>query len=389
MALELKAGQSMRDGRLRNAISAIFNFSPEEYTHKLDQRPGEGPSGLPRVLEPIDSRVAPSPLPADTCVVAVDGSHVDVSRHLPARCFLINTGVSVLTYGATPEADLFSQPRLYASEEELVIRDETGNMVQSIEGAVLSAKRAVEEIEALADVVSRLPSETPTVALLDGSLILLGLVGRGYHDFVLKELIEEGFVAALEKLRVLARDRPLAVASYVSLPNYSEVVSALRMTACAYDDPGQTFRCGLVGNGRPPCDSCVGGVLDRQVFAALLEPGERSALFSASSRIIDNHYMGHGVDFFYVNAGEEVGRVDVPSWVAEDEGSLALVHSAIVDQCARGRGYPVALMEAHEQAAVTTSDRRYFADLVERALYEERMPVYTSEKARSKRMRWL
>jgi hypothetical protein len=46
-------------------------------------------------------------------------------------------------------------------------------------------------------------------------------------------------------------------------------------------------------------------------------------------------------------------------------------------------------MEAHEQAVVTTSDRRYFVDLVEESLQDNRMAVFTSEKNRSKRLRWL
>ena len=46
-------------------------------------------------------------------------------------------------------------------------------------------------------------------------------------------------------------------------------------------------------------------------------------------------------------------------------------------------------MESHEQAVITTSDRRYFAELVEDSLQDQKMPVYTSEKNLSKRLRWL
>ena len=93
--------------------------------------------------------------------------------------------------------------------------------------------------------------------------------------------------------------------------------------------------------------------------------------------------------FFYLNVGQEMARVEIPSWVAEDETLLGLAHSLILDQCRRGPGYPIALMESHEQAVITTSDRRYFAELVEDSLQDRRMPVYTSEKNRSKRLRWL
>ncbi len=387
MAVEMRARQDHHQRRLHAALEAIWAFPLDEYAEKREQGGGDAAWNAPAVLESPGARHPEPPMPADFSVVAVDGSHIDVDRHLAARCFLINTGYAALAYGSRPEAYLGSAPRLYAREDEMVIRDPDSARQQAIEGAVLGAKRTVEEIRKLVEIVRGLSGEVPTLALLDGSLVMLGLVGSLNQDFVLRELVEEGFARALEELRELAEQRPLAVASYISLPRYSEVVRALRLMACSYAD-AEAYRCGMTGGGEP-CDRCVGGVLDREIFSRLLEPGERSAMFATSSAAVERYYMGNEIDFFYVNTGEEIGRVEVPAWVAEDESSLALAHGLIVDQCRRGHGYPVALMEAHEQAAVTGSDRRYFVDLVERALQGRDLPVYTSEKARSKRMRWL
>ena len=112
-------------------------------------------------------------------------------------------------------------------------------------------------------------------------------------------------------------------------------------------------------------------------------------MFTATSPDVDRYYRGTSLSFFYLNVGEEIARVEVPSWVAEREDSVDLTHSLLVDQCGRGHGYPVALMESHEQAVVSGSDRRHFVDLIERALQDRGLPVYTSEKVLSKRMRWL
>ena len=79
----------------------------------------------------------------------------------------------------------------------------------------------------------------------------------------------------------------------------------------------------------------------------------------------------------------------MPQWVAQEGGELELTHALILDQCRRGMGYPIAIAEAHEQAVVTGPDREEFKQLLEDALARKRLPVYTSEKARSKRMRWL
>ena len=66
--------------------------------------------------------------------------------------------------------------------------------------------------------------------------------------------------------------------------------------------------------------------------------------------------------------GNEISRVEIPEWVHSNKYLLDLTHSAIVNQCEKGRGYPVALMEAHEQAVVTNHDREEFRKIVEDAL---------------------
>ena len=58
----------------------------------------------------------------------------------------------------------------------------------------------------------------PTLFLLDGSLVLWGIAGRGYPPIVRKEILQEGLIPALESLRLLALNRKLVLAAYVSLP---------------------------------------------------------------------------------------------------------------------------------------------------------------------------
>ena len=390
MALGLRARQGERRLRLERALEAVGSFNAADYERKRLQSEATIAWAVPMVQDDPGARYAPPATPEDFCVVATNGSHIDVDRHLPARCFLMNIGVAVLNYGSQADARLFSQPQLYAQDEDLVIRDRGALLrEQAIEGAVLGAKRTVEEIKALAQVVRDLPSHVPTLALMDGSLIMLGLVGHGYRDFVLRELIEEGFVRALDDLAEMARRRPLTLASYISLPRSAEVINGLRLKVCPFEIADCGRHCGDKTAGERPCDDTTAGLLDREVFSEILTPGERSGVFTSSSTLVADHYQGHDVHFFYVNTGEEIGRVEVPSWVAEDEALLGLTHSAVVDQCRRGPGYPTALIEAHEQAVVSGADRRYFVQLVENALYDQRMPVYSSEKSRSKRIRWL
>jgi NurA-like 5'-3' nuclease len=101
------------------------------------------------------------------------------------------------------------------------------------------------------------------------------------------------------------------------------------------------------------------------------------------------HYGAQEINFFYIRLDGEVGRVEIPLWVAEDERLVELVHSTILDQCQRGLGYPVALSEAHEQAVVTGADREQFWGLVEQVLADDKMLLESSAKRQSKRARWI
>jgi hypothetical protein len=129
--------------------------------------------------------------------------------------------------------------------------------------------------------------------------------------------------------------------------------------------------------------------MDRDIFDCLLSEEERSDTFASTSSIVERHYGEHAVHFFYLNVGPEMARVEVPGWIAESQDLLNLTHALLVDQSRKGHGYPVAISEAHEQAVVTMGDREEFRLMVGEALQGHRLPVFTSQKNFSKRMKWL
>ena len=349
-----------------------------------------------RLLERMDARYQASALPADFAVVACDGSHIDVDRHASVACYLLNMGKAVLCYGSQPDAELSSEPALFAREEDLTLVDPNNrNQAERIEGILLGVRRSVREVESLADLVAGLPAGLPCLALLDGSLVLFALAGREdrlrhegrFGNFVREALLNDGLLRALDRLRELGRERPLALASYISAPRGTEVVSALRIGLCPAPDVNCDRDCRTAQDRA--CD-VLAGVRDAEVFARALGVGERSALFESRSSIVREYYSkrGHEIRFFYVRLEDEVARVEMPSWVAEDEALLALTHALLLDQCRRGLGYPVALSEAHEQAVVTGADREFFWRLVDDSLMDEGRSAQTSAKSHSKRVKW-
>ena len=388
VASNLNAQETDRVSRLERALDTLSTAEPSALEEKRKL------SRATFLIAGLNGSLAgryPSPaLPSDYTVLAVDGSHIDIDRHMAIQCYLINMGTVHIRYGRNPEARLGNEPRLYTDEDDMHILEPEGNRTQNLEGHLLGALRAVEELRELVALAKESDPDIPTLALIDGSLILWGLVGQAYPDFVRQALVDDMFLPALEELRAMARTRPLALASYVSLPRSTDVVNALRLDGrqCPYEAANCDMHCGKLRLGQRPCDA-IAGVMDRDVFGSVMDTGERSDCFASTSSIVERYYGEHAVHFFYLNVGSEMARVEVPAWVAENPELLELTHAMLVDQSRKGHGYPVAISEAHEQAVVTVGDREEFRLLVENALQGHRLPVYTSQKNFSKRMKWL
>ena len=388
MAAELAADEQEREARLERAWQLL-----RAETTDLDRLRSKIEASRTTWLvatpaERLDRRHPPPSCPSDFIVLASDGSHIDVDRHGAARCYLINLGTAILRYGNAPDAALSSHPTLYASERDLTIADPVGSGDLAVEGALLAAKRSVEECRALLDLCRGLPPDLPAVALLDGSLILWGLAGQAQPEYVREELLERGLLQALDALRDLGSQRTLALASYISFPRSTDVVNLLRLLLCPHEVADCDRFCPRSLSTQPrPCDA-VAAVSDRALFGRLLQPGERSAAFVSSSSVVRKHYREHEVRFCYLNVGDELARVEFPRWV-EERGLLDLAHAVLLEQCHLGQGYPVALSEAHEKAVLTAADREQFQQLVEAALAGRRLSVSTSAKSRSKRTRWV
>jgi hypothetical protein len=387
MVARLKAGGRERQKRLQNALSVLNDKSLD--SEKLGKKIEASQTTwlVAGLVDGLGKRYKAPPLPPDFSVIATDGSNIDVDRHKSTRCYLINIGSVTLRYGNKPEAILDSSPTLYFGDKDLVIAPEgTQGREQPIEGPLLGIKRSVDECRQLAQLAGELPKDAPALALLDGSLILWGLAGQTYPEFITEALLNKGFLSCLDEMRKLNKERRLAVASYISFPRSTDVVNALRVALCPYD---------IIDTDRL-CRECqsrdcyqVDGVQDRELLFNLLDEGERSALFTSQSSIVKKHYGGHWVYFFYIRVDDEIARVELPQWAARDQNLLGLTHALVLDQCRRGQGYPVALSEAHEQAVVTATDKETFWQLVESLMAEEHLPSPTSAKSLSKRTRWV
>ena len=369
---------------------AITPAEAEAKTASAGRRPfvaaRTGPEGL------LAGR-APAAAPDDWVAISVDGSHIDVDRHLPFRCHLINLGGCELTYGANPGCRVFSEPTLAATEDDLYLRPADGAREETaIDGELLATIRTVREVERLAGAVDDAPPELPILAMLDGTLAFWDLQRGKFPAYVSQQLLEQRLLPALGRLRDASGRRPVALAAYTSRPRTAEVAGAVRLALCGHDDTECARRCSARRSDLMQCDAAA-GFDDRELFEALLNPGERSPVYQ-SGRDASRFAVGQPLapewnHYYYFHSGTEIARVEIPDWVVDDPELLALGHGMLARQCELGLGYPVAISEAHEQAVVSGHDRAEFRKLALALLEQRGMPSIESAKTVSKRLPWL
>ncbi len=325
----------------------------------------------------------PPPCPATFSVAATDGSQIEPERHAMADYFVLNTGWVVIHYGENPRAELGNAVDIRFRSEDLWF-DVEGRRVP-VRDELLGTLRTVLERRKLADLLQEMPSTRPVVGLVDGSLLDWSLEIRR-HD--LPASVERDLIDQFDRIRASGH----LLAGYVSRPGSRDVANLARVPLCS-DRPGMDCRrCSSRElTGVHACEP-VDGLVDGELFRQLLPPYYRSALFRPRQRV-QERYGEHRMLCFYLNAGSEIGRVEVPAWIAVDPEKLALTHALLADQCRRGRyqgrlpSYPPVLTEAHEQAVLDGGDRLIFEQMLERRLLRAGLPADISAKRMSKQLK--
>lgn len=320
----------------------------------------------PSAVKPL-----PPEVPEVYTALATDGSQIPLDRHAVAPCFLINVGEIVLHYGTGERPQLTSQAILHYRDEDLYTTEGPGDPVP-LSDKIIANRRLLAESAALARLIEA-HKDRQAIALVDDPLIVWTPQGESEAE---QRRIIDGFCQMLSAGQ--ASGTP--VAGYVSRPAHRDVVGALRLTLC---EPG------CAHDLKSLCAK-LAHLTDAQLFKSLLpRPGERSPIFGSRAASLSLYPDEHRVAFFYLNAGGEIARVEVPQWVAEDADLTDRVHRLCFDQARKGQGYPIALAEAHERAVVRGPERDAFFRLVENAFVRENLPALQTRKAISKRTRVL
>jgi len=321
-------------------LLAAYSGKQAELRAKVEQAAAE--DSFLRSAKPTEEALNASfPLPkapAQATIIAADGSQISPSRHEAIHYFLINLGAIQLS-PATGEA-----PTQF-TRSELHVAEYTASGATT-EEQVAQARDKGERV-LLAELATQARGQA-IYTLTDGPLELWG--GRSRNPDELDSFAKhlEEYLAALRSLQAAGA----ATAGYVDKPRADLVVRALEVAATPLDQLAN------IRHQRP-----LRGVTDFDLFARLLAPGARSALFALQSQLSPKYEGPLALHFFYLNVGDEktpwLARVEVPAWVAENAAMLDSLHALLVGQCAVMGilSYPYALHRAHEIALVSREEK--------------------------------
>lgn len=306
--------------------------------------------------------------PTPITVVATDGSQIYPDRHVEPNCFLLNVSRVAFQYGTTEPPVMDAEADFHFRRDELA--DLFDQEAGAISAEVVSAMRDEWELRMLLETAREARADgRPIMALADGTLIRWML--RGMRNPDIEEQLIENYTGLLEEFR----KEEIPLASYVSMPANTEVVNLLRV---------------LRGEAsEEPPERELEGLVDRWVFRRTLDPGERTAVFESASHI-QSEYGDDPICYFYVSlpapgrSGSEIGRVEMPRWIADSPRHVEHLHALICDECKKGGGYPMILSEAHEEAVIRASEREQFYHHLEYRARERDVPYRTSRKRAAK-----
>jgi hypothetical protein len=349
---------------------AAFRACAPEWEALRDRVAHERPRTLTAGLrERPDGCTACGERPTPVTVVATDGSQIYPDRHIEPTCYLLNVSRIAFHYGTEEPPLMTAEPELRFRRRDLDELNADGGeeALFDLTTEVISALRDEQELRWLFETArDERRSARPVLAMADGTLIRWML--RGMNHRALEDRLIARYLAILERFR----DEGIPVCSYVSMPGNTEFINLL----CLHRNETE----------ETPDDESLQGLLDRLVFARTLGVGERSALFESGSHIQKDYGPHHRICYFYVRLPEEVGRVELPAWVAEQPGWVEMIHAVVVDQAEKGGGYPIVLTEAHERAVIRAQEKALFYRILEREMQRAGLRGYAgSQKAASKR----
>jgi len=310
---------------------------------------------LPTWSEALGATYAINSIVSDYAIIGIDGSQVYPDRHQGTSCFLINTGAVILQYGQQAAVRFYSEPHVFLADE----------MEEAQQKEYIDCLREEFELNKAIELALQYNADQP-IMLFDGSLIFWHLMNKE------EKLADQFLQKYCNVLQRLYEQRSL-YAAYISLPKSKELINLIRLQLCNLQPQG----CVLYKE--------IDRLVDADLMQQVLKPYERTILFKNHAAIVADYPEQLRPYFFYLHTGNEIARVEIPAWIAENPKQVNEIASALMDQCIKGNGYPVVLAEAHEQAVIKSADREFFYQSMYHVGITLKKPLAMSQKSLRKR----
>lgn len=315
---------------------------------------------MPTWQEPLNTAIEIKPKLSPYQVVAVDGSQIYPDRHQGIGCYLINLGLAHLNYGLANSQVLFdSIPQIFTD----------ASFSGELSPDMVNSKRTELELsygfQATKTAVDK-NSQIDTVFLCDGSLIFWHLDSK---DEQTKQKFLINYLSSLDQFF----HNKILMAGFISLPKSKEIINIIK--TCLSKKLIET-------NSEI---NTLDYLVDTDILENFLPSYSRSAVFANHSVIVADYPAHLKPYFIYLNISDEIARIEIPAWIAQNQNYTETVLAIIVDQCIKGRGYPVALSESHEQAVVKNFDRDFFYQMLSKVSLDNNQKFKISQKSLKKR----
>ena len=309
----------------------------------------------------LDMRHRPQIELEQASLIGVDGSQIYPDRHGATLYYLINIGSIVLRSGSSEAPTTETAPTLFFDEVNLY------NKQHYLVGSEqVNSQREFAEVKKLAELAmaerTHLGGDQDhlVVAIKDGQLMMwLGEREQSENARLLDSYIDQ-----LDEIR---RSGSIPV-GFVGRPRSANVVRMLWVAGLKMEGITQeTVRM-----------SGFRALTDKMLFAPLLAPNQRSAIFINTAKVNRQQFADRQqrICFFYTNVARQVGadaaqivRVDIPEWVADQPALVDQVQMAIYEDCT-GTDFPYVLIRADELAVVSQQEKRDFEHMLAVAMVQ-------------------
>ena len=376
--------------RLRQVFAPGFNYAALDKVISTVTRHGSVKWAGARFTgqETINQTYLAGREPANYVLLATDGSQIMPDRHKSVQYAAIQVAGAGIVYGQAPYPQALASALTKLKQKPIIFKDdaqlydEGGELIPPGE---ISTERDLMEIELLADLCEVFQKTgLQIVAVADASIVPFALLNESFVRNSARRATEllERIVSALARMRTCHA----LVAGYIDRPNSSTLARTCSLNEVSKDALSDQRKLTIA---LKHINSDLRGISDRLLLDPLLACAARTALFEPTWLINSPAYLGQSGNTMracYINLGKTraaIARMEFPEWCS-DPTSVGTVTRIMERHTEMGRGYPLILKAAHEEAVLTVNDEHAIDHMIERGMIEQGILTMPSSKQEAK-----